>query len=150
GRARSGQSVLARESSRGCLLFSYRGHARLPSARRSGGASRKRVKVMDSNSIDLRTFKVVASQDIELAAKQGMKTVVIRKGAVITPSARDFATSRGITLTVDGASVDGNSHPAARHNKSHWDALLNSPEANKIKDEIIAVGKKLWQRQYVD
>jgi len=105
---------------------------------------------MDSNSIDLRTFKVVASQDIELAAKQGMKTVVIRKGAVITPSARDFATSRGITLTVDGASVDGNSHPAARHNKSHWDALLNSPEANKIKDEIIAVGKKLWQRQYVD
>jgi len=28
--------------------------------------------------------------------------------------------------------------------------LLNSPQANKIKDEVIAVGKKLWQRQYVD
>ena len=62
---------------------------------------------MDSNSIDLRTFKVIASQDIELAAKQGIKTVVIRQGAVITPSARDFASSRGITLTVDGSSFDG-------------------------------------------
>jgi len=101
---------------------------------------------MDSNSADLRSFKVVASQDIELAAKQGIKAVVIRQGAVVTPSARDFASSRGIKLTVDGALCDG----VPRSGRTHWDALLNSPEANKFKDEIIAVGKKLWRRQYVD
>ena len=28
--------------------------------------------------------------------------------------------------------------------------LFHSPEAEKIKDEIVAVGRKLWQRQYVD
>jgi L-fuculose-phosphate aldolase len=42
------------------------------------------------------------------------------------------------------------SNTAPRPRKSHWNALLNSPQANKIKDEVIAVGKKLWQRQYVD
>jgi L-fuculose-phosphate aldolase len=33
---------------------------------------------------------------------------------------------------------------------SKWEALLNSPEANKAKEEICAVGKKLWHRSYVD
>jgi len=33
---------------------------------------------------------------------------------------------------------------------AHWESVLNSPEANRFKDEIIAVGKKLWLRQYVD
>ena len=101
---------------------------------------------MDNNRIDLREFKVIASQDIELAAKDGIKTIVIRRGAVITPSARDFASSRGITLTVDGASLGS----PARSRSTHWESLLNSPEANKYKDEIIVVGKKLWTRQYVD
>ena len=53
---------------------------------------------------------------------------------------------RGSALTMDRTS----SNRAPRPRKSHWNALLNSPQANKIKDEIIAVGKKLWQRQYVD
>ena len=29
-------------------------------------------------------------------------------------------------------------------------ALYNSPEAQRIKEEIVATGRKLWQRQYVD
>ena len=29
-------------------------------------------------------------------------------------------------------------------------ALFNSPEAERIKAEIVATGKKLWHRQYVD
>jgi len=29
-------------------------------------------------------------------------------------------------------------------------ALFNSPEAQAVKEEICAVGKKLWQRSYVD
>jgi L-fuculose-phosphate aldolase len=34
--------------------------------------------------------------------------------------------------------------------KNRWAALLDSPEAAKIKDEIVRVGYKLWQRQYAD
>ncbi len=33
---------------------------------------------------------------------------------------------------------------------SEMHALFNSPEANAIKEEICAVGRKLWQRSYVD
>lgn len=101
------------------------------------------------SSFDLTEFKVIAAMDIAAAAKSGAKSVVLRAGAVITPSARDAAASAGIEITTAAATpgVPSNANPA---NKSKWEALLNSPEANKIKDEICAVGKKLWHRSYVD
>jgi L-fuculose-phosphate aldolase len=54
---------------------------------------------------------------------------------------------------VDGAPAAADGSPIdckARARSAHWESLLNSPEANKLKDEIIEVGKKLWLRQYVD
>lgn len=100
------------------------------------------------SSIDLTEFKVIAAMDIAAALKNGAKTVVLRKDAVITPSARDAAASAGITLSLTGAGSAA--APNSGGGNSKWEALLNSPEANKIKDEICAVGKKLWHRQYVD
>ena len=104
------------------------------------------------SSVDLTEFKVIAAQDIVAAAKGGAKTVVLRKDAVITPSARETAASAGITLSLTGAATAaGNAAgggPAPANSK--WEALLNSPEAQKIKEEICAVGRKLWQRQFVD
>jgi L-fuculose-phosphate aldolase len=98
------------------------------------------------SSFDLTEFKVIAAMDIAAAVKAGAKSVALRHGAVITPSARDAAASAGIELTMSGAS---DSSPAKSGN-AKWEALLNSPEANKAKDEICAVGKKLWHRSYVD
>jgi L-fuculose-phosphate aldolase len=49
--------------------------------------------------------------------------------------------------------VAGNVTPAAREsagNAALRQALFDSPEAQRIKEEIVAVGKKLWHRQYVD
>jgi len=102
------------------------------------------------SSFDLTEFKVIAAMDIAAAVKNGAKSVTLRQGAVITPSARDAASSAGIELAFSSTSAApaGSAPPAA--NKSKWEALLNSPEANKIKDEICAVGKKLWHRSYVD
>ncbi len=107
------------------------------------------------SSFDLTEFKVIAAMDIAAAAKSGAKSVLLRQGAVITPSARDVASSAGIELTTS-TSVNGSS-PASASSATNgaaknpkWEALLNSPEANKIKDEICAVGKKLWHRSYVD
>jgi L-fuculose-phosphate aldolase len=98
------------------------------------------------NSIDLTEFKVIAAQDIEAAAKSGATTVTLRPGVVLTPSAKELAALRGIALNTAGGSVTAG--PAARSGR--WQALLNSPEALAIKDEICAVGKKLWHRQFVD
>lgn len=94
------------------------------------------------SSFDLTEFKVIAAMDIAAAVKSGAKSIAVRQGAVITPSARDAAASAGIELSMSDA-------PGAA-GSSKWDAILQSPEAKKIKDEICAVGKKLWQRSYVD
>ena len=104
------------------------------------------------SSIDLSILKVITASDIDLAAKQGATSVTLRAGAVVTPSARDLAGSRRITLvTPNGTGTAPNAQPqSAKQTRSKWDALLNSPEAEKIKQEIINVGKKLWLRSYVD
>jgi L-fuculose-phosphate aldolase len=97
------------------------------------------------SSFDLTEFKVIAAMDIAAAAKSGAKSVVLRQGAVVTPSARDAASSAGIELTMSAAPA-----AAGASGESKWETLLASPEAKKIKDEICAVGKKLWHRSYVD
>jgi L-fuculose-phosphate aldolase len=96
------------------------------------------------SSFDLTEFKVIAAMDIAAAVKSGAKSVAVRQGAVITPSAKDAAASAGIEFSMSNA-------PAAQGaGSSKWDTMLQSPEARKIKDEICAVGKKLWHRSYVD
>jgi L-fuculose-phosphate aldolase len=100
------------------------------------------------SSFDLTEFKVIAAMDIAAAAKSGAKSVVLRQGAVITPSAREAAATAGIELSMSGSPAGAG--PAGVPGNSKWEALLNSPEANRIKDEICAVGKKLWHRSYVD
>lgn len=99
------------------------------------------------SSFDLTEFKVIAAMDIAAAMKSGAKSVVLRQGAVVTPSARDAASSAGIELTFSASASSGSAAPAGA---SKWEALLASPEAQKIKEEICAVGKKLWHRSYVD
>lgn len=95
------------------------------------------------SSFDLSQFKVVAAQDIETAAKSGAKELLLQAGAILTPSARDAIAE--YQLTIRNGTGTG---PTAQSNE--WDRLFHSPEAEVIKAEIVAVGKKLWQRQYVD
>lgn len=103
------------------------------------------------STFDLTEFKVIAAMDIAAAAKSGAKSVMLRQGAVITPSARDAAASAGIELSTSTTPSAAAAAPATgAPNSAKWEALLNSPEAKKAKDEICAVGKKLWHRSYVD
>jgi L-fuculose-phosphate aldolase len=99
------------------------------------------------NSFDLTHYKVVAAEDIEAAAKAGATELIVRAGAILTPSARDSISERGFSMkTAAGPKVSG----APASSGSDWDRLFNSPEAQAIKQEIIQVGRKLWQRAYVD
>jgi len=99
--------------------------------------------------MDFTQYQVISARDIEAAANEGLKSIALRKGALVTPSAKDAAASRGITLTFAGGSTSP-SPKGAPSGSNKWEALLASPEANKIKEEIVAVGKKLWMRAYVD
>ena len=118
-------------------------------------------------SFDLRQFRVITLEDVENAVKAGATELLVQPRAILTPSAKDAVTAKGIK--VKGGSCDGcASGPKACSgcsgcsagasggaavvslSNTEWDKILNSPEAEKIKEEIVNVGKKLWMRQYVD
>lgn len=118
-------------------------------------------------SIDLSHQRLVAVRDVQSARTAGATQLLISKGCVITPSALDLLQQHGIVL-VTGPNGDGVPCPqkavssqtatSAAGKHSHQPAnsakvdvrLFATPEAEAIKTEICAVGRKLWNRQYVD
>jgi L-fuculose-phosphate aldolase len=116
-------------------------------------------------SFDLRQFRVITLEDVDNAVKAGAKELLVQSRAILTPSAKDAVTAKGLQVkggccescattncsgcvSCPGAGSGGGS--SAQLSGSEWDKILNSPEAEKIKEEIVAVGRKLWMRQYVD
>ncbi|HUP03609.1 MAG TPA: class II aldolase/adducin family protein [Bryobacteraceae bacterium] len=92
---------------------------------------------------DLTEYRVVTADDLDRALRAGASEVTVREGAILTPSARDIVAAKGISLkffTPGSGAASGDK----------WQALFHSPEAEKVKAEIVAVGRKLWKRQYVD
>ncbi len=110
-------------------------------------------------SIDLTDQKVLAVRDVQSARNEGATELLVAGGCVITPSARDFLHQCTITLRTVGD--QNNSSPSAKtsnaaqpvdgHRRDRAEAgLFYSAEAQAVKKEICAVGRKLWARMYVD
>ncbi|MBS1872565.1 MAG: class II aldolase/adducin family protein [Acidobacteria bacterium] len=117
-------------------------------------------------SVDLSGLRLVSARDVETAGKDGVTEFLISTRTVITPSARDRAAQSGIAFRVNGDAVAPAAAAAAKPAGGTYasapapaaapkvDAarlrLFTSPEAEAIKAEICNVGRKLWQRMYVD
>ena len=109
-------------------------------------------------SIDISSRRVVAMRDVQEAVAAGATCVVIAENCVVTPSARDFLQQRNVALEKNGNGSAALANPPAPANASASSAptraanprLFSTPEAEAIKKEICAVGKKLWMRQFVD
>ncbi len=109
----------------------------------------------DWKSTDLTGRKVVSLRDVQEAVAAGATRIAIAEKCVVTPSARDFAVQRNVTLE-----TSGNRRSAGAVAKAHAGSsplrpaanprLFSTPEAEEIKKEICATGKKLWLRQFVD
>jgi len=116
------------------------------------------------SKVSLVGQKVVTGRDLELAVASKPEEIEVSAGAVITPAARDVLQSRGIKLTraCDGAPKDVCATsvlpPAStiqrpvtpQSSTSEYEKLLNSKEAQALKEEIVRNARKLWQREYVD
>ncbi|MBI5685619.1 MAG: class II aldolase/adducin family protein [Verrucomicrobia bacterium] len=101
--------------------------------------------------------QVIALKDVTGLKASGAKTFTAPADAIVTPSAKDFLRSIGVTIQFDGASTAGNgngsSAPAAAAEpkwKPEHVKLFNSPEAQRIKEHIVSVSHRLWKREYVD
>jgi L-fuculose-phosphate aldolase len=96
-------------------------------------------------SVDLSACKVVSAKDVEAAVAAGATEVVLCPRAIVTPTARDLLRRHGCSVRGGAAGAAPVAAPGSAVAK-----LFASPEAEAAKAEIIAVGRKLWQRQYVD
>jgi L-fuculose-phosphate aldolase len=120
------------------------------------------------NQINLQNQKVLTGKNLEAAVAAGATEVVLNENVVLTPTARDVIRHAGLKIVSNHAS---NGAPASTQasvpsvaatlvtsaspasSSKSWrsdEAILNSPEAQIIKQEMVRIGKKLWDRQYVD
>lgn len=96
-------------------------------------------------TVDLKE-RVITLSDVEAAVRDGATELVIGETAILTPSAREAVELR--RLTVRTGAPAGSAAPSGT--SASVEALFNCAEAQAVKEEICAVGKKLWLRQYVD
>jgi L-fuculose-phosphate aldolase len=102
------------------------------------------------NASDLTHRKVVTERDVETALEAGATQLATRSGAILTPAARDLARKHGLVLNAAGPVAAPSTGKRAPARNAACEKLFDSPEAQAAKAEIVAVGRKLWQRQYVD
>jgi L-fuculose-phosphate aldolase len=123
----------------------------------------------EEKSIDLTSRKLLAVRDVQDAVSSGATRVVAAENCVVTPSARDLLQHHRVELVMNGAanksdgaasnrsaavapqsSSPSAAQPSAGIGRAPNTRLFTSPEAETIKKEICAVGRKLWMRQFVD
>lgn len=103
-------------------------------------------------------MKLFAQKEAEDFVKTGATTLRYNRDMQITPGARDVLSEAGVRLVFDaGAGAPATTGTqlsaapaAAAPLKNDYDAIYNSPEADKIKAEICDIGRRIWAREYVD
>ena len=89
--------------------------------------------------------KVFSAKDAEALVKSGGSEATVPAGAIITPSARDVFRAASNSFGRKNQ-VKTNLSQAS----NEYDRILNAPENQPIKEDMCEMGKRLWQRAYVD
>jgi L-fuculose-phosphate aldolase len=115
--------------------------------------------------------RIISVKDVKEMVRNGQDVKNLPADAIITPSAKDFLfelQSNG-GVPANGAMNNGASHgasngsvatdgkisppakaPNSKSPKSELDAFFNSPYAHSLKLQICEMGRRLWEREYVD
>ncbi len=103
---------------------------------------------------------VISTKDIEALLRDGKDLSQLPSDAIITPSARDLL--RDLQSRRNGAAAPASpvAEPAKPSGKAksvtsksppaEIQAFFNSPEIETLKEQICDIGRRLWQRAYVD
>jgi len=105
---------------------------------------------------------VISVRDIEELLRDGGDLKKLPDDAIFTPSARDLlrdAQARGTTRS-NGAPAAAPAAPlgtpaapmkvTSKSSKAELEAFFNSAPIHELKEQICEVGRRLWQREYVD
>jgi L-fuculose-phosphate aldolase len=108
--------------------------------------------------------KLISARDVEEMMRKGEDLRTIPTDALLTPSARDMvrdaldkprrsaasAPAPSAPLAAPSAPSKFSGNISAKSSKSELEAFYYSPEIQKHKEEICELGRRLWQREYVD
>src|SRR5690349_18121820 len=100
--------------------------------------------------------QVISVRDLEEMLKNGKDIRALPSDALLTPSARDFLREREAGDGYQAAKRTGSDGAAltkaltSKSPKAELDAYFNSPQIEVLKHQICDVGRRLWQRAYVD
>jgi len=114
------------------------------------------VRKGEVKQIELTGQKVLVMRDAQSALAAGATQVLVSQRCIITPSARDFLRQNEIELVLGGAASGGSAASSSKNSPVQTPRspanpkLFTTPEAEAVKKEICAVGRKLWHRSFVD
>jgi len=100
--------------------------------------------------------QVISVKDLEEMLRNGGTLNALPEDALLTPSARDFLRDFENNGSSNNsiARIDRGGSPAkavsARSSPAELEVFLNSPAIHELKLQICDVGRRLWQRAYVD
>jgi L-fuculose-phosphate aldolase len=98
---------------------------------------------------------VISVRDLEDLVRKGQDVRSLPADAIFTPSARDFLHDlEGNVATAGAAATDKPQPPAKALNskspRAELERFFNSPYCQHLKEQLCDVGRRLWQRAYVD
>lgn len=122
---------------------------------------------------------VISVRDLEEMQRKGLSLAALPEDAILTPSARDFLRDLGEDLgpkkngapaaaasapkavaAIDEQNTYGSASTGIQHvydkkwnskmPKAELEAFYNSPEMNVLKAQICDIGRRMWERNYVD
>jgi L-fuculose-phosphate aldolase len=100
---------------------------------------------------------IISLRDLENMVRNGQDVRNLPADAILTPSARDYLLElemRGTRPAPAGQTDGAISAPAkplsSKSARSELESFFNSPYCHNIKEQICEMGKRLWQRAYVD
>jgi L-fuculose-phosphate aldolase len=98
--------------------------------------------------------KVISARDIEDLLRSGGDVSSLPTDAIYTPSALDILSDLERRRPVGSGPAPGSTAPvkplSSKSPKAELDAFFASAHARNVKEQICEVGRRLWQREYVD
>jgi L-fuculose-phosphate aldolase len=99
---------------------------------------------------------VISVKDLEEMVRNGKDARSVSPDALLTPSARDFLRdldqnpSRNESPLKNGQTAAAPSGVTSKSKSAELEAFFNSPPIHELKLQICEMGRRLWQREYVD
>lgn len=95
--------------------------------------------------------QVISVRDLEEMLRSGRDVRSVPNDALLTPSARDFLRDlEGNGVYKREAPQPSPARISSKSSKGDLEAFFRTPEIQKLKAEICEVGRRLWERAYVD